>query len=70
MDWRKGCPVNTIENAHIYLVLAAKATVSTTAFWGHRGLAIEPRILGKHPPAAPTLTAEERAIVSIGQIPF
>jgi hypothetical protein len=26
------CPVNTIENIHIYLVLADKATVSTTAF--------------------------------------
>jgi site-specific DNA recombinase len=32
LDWRKGCPVNTIENTHIYLMLATKATVSTTAF--------------------------------------
>jgi hypothetical protein len=37
----KGCPVNTIENTHIYSVLAIKATVSTTAFLGNRGLAIE-----------------------------
>ena len=38
--WRKGCPVNTIENPHVYLMLAAKATVSTTAFRDHRGFAI------------------------------
>jgi hypothetical protein len=31
-NWRKGCPVNSIENTHVYSVLAIKATVSTTAF--------------------------------------
>ena len=42
--WRKGCPVNTIENAHIYLVLATKATVSTTAFEAIVGSRLKPRI--------------------------
>jgi hypothetical protein len=32
LDWRKGCPVNSIENTYVYLMLATKATVSTTAF--------------------------------------
>jgi hypothetical protein len=30
--WRKGWVVNTIENTHVYSVLAIKATVSITAF--------------------------------------
>jgi len=29
-SWRKGCPVNLIETAHVLAIRSTKATVSTT----------------------------------------